>query len=42
MFDAECSQVGLVGEEESLWHHRSAPSFPANLILEVGQVAEGS
>jgi hypothetical protein len=41
MFDAECSQVGLVGEEESLWHH-SAPSFPANLILEVGQVAEGS
>jgi hypothetical protein len=28
--------------EESLWHHRIAPSFPANLILVVGQAVEES
>jgi hypothetical protein len=42
MLGAGCSQVDLVGEEESLWHHRSAPSFLASLILEAGQVAGGS
>ena len=34
--------VDSVVEEEIPWHRKIVPSFPANLILVVGQVAEES
>ncbi len=37
MPDAGCSQVGLVVEVESPWHHIVFPSFPANSMPVVVQ-----
>lgn len=42
MFDAGCSLADLGVGVESPWHHRIVPSFPASLILVVGQAAEES
>ena len=40
MLDVEW--VDSVVEEDIPWHHKIVPSFPANLILEVGREVEES